>query len=245
MPMNWLMSFLKYAVLCASVAGSAVAIANEDIVRKGFQTRFPDMKVESVTRMPFPGVYEVVFDGQVVYTDEKLSWLMTGNLFDLRSPQERNLTRERRDQIATGALVKAQGNAIKRVRGNGRRVVYTFEDPNCGYCRDLQRELNKLNDVTVYTFLLPILSADSNEKSKAVWCSKDRAKAWDDLMNRAAVPAKAAAGCATPIDENQALAQRFGVRGTPAVYLANGQQIGGFLPADKIEQALATLPAQR
>lgn len=230
-----------FAVLCAAIAWSAGAMANEDIVRKGFQARFPDMKIESVTRMPFPGVYEVVFDGQVVYTDEKLSWLMTGNLFDLRTPQERNLTRERRDQIATAALAKAQGNAIKRVRGNGRRVVYTFEDPNCGYCRDLQRELNKLNDVTVYTFLLPILSADSNEKSKAVWCSRDRAKAWDDLMNRTAQPAAAPRGCTTPIDENQALAQRFGVRGTPAVYLANGQQIGGYVPADKIEQALSAL----
>lgn len=233
---------MKYhctALACWLLALSLSAFANEDIVRKGFQARFPDMKVESVARTPFPGVFEVVFDGQVVYTDEKLSWLMTGNLFDLRTPQERNLTRERRDQIATVALAKAQGNAIKRVRGNGRRILYTFEDPNCGYCRDLQRELNKLNDVTVYTFLLPILSADSNEKSRAVWCAKDRAKAWDDLMNRAATPAAAPRSCATPIEDNQALAQRFGVRGTPAVYLANGQQIGGYLPADRIEQALA------
>jgi thiol:disulfide interchange protein DsbC len=233
------MTLPRIALLCAALAASLPAFASEDIVRKGFQTRFPDMKVESVVRTPFPGVFEVVFDGQVVYTDEKLSWLMTGNLFDLRTPQERNLTRERRDQLATAALAKAQGNAIKRVRGNGRRVLYTFEDPNCGYCRDLQRELNKINDITVYTFLLPILSADSNEKSRAVWCAKDRAKAWDDLMNRTAAPAAAPRNCVTPIEENQALAQRFGVRGTPAVYLANGQQIGGYLPADKIEQALA------
>jgi thiol:disulfide interchange protein DsbC len=233
------MKLFKSVLVVALFACSLPALAIEDIVRKGFQARFPEMKVESVTRTPFPGVFEVVFDGQVVYTDEKLSWLMTGNLFDLRTPQERNLTRERRDQIATAALAKAQGNAIKRVRGNGRRVIYTFEDPNCGYCRDLQRELNKLNDVTVYTFLLPILSADSNEKSRAVWCAKDRARAWDDLMNRTATPAAAPRNCTTPIEDNQALAQRFGVRGTPAVYLANGQQIGGYLPADKIEQALA------
>jgi thiol:disulfide interchange protein DsbC len=228
-------------VLCAVLLIAFSAQADEGLVRKAFEAKFPSMKVESVTRMPFPGLYEIVFDGQVVYTDEKLTYLMNGSLFDLRDAKERNLTRERRDQIASGALVKAQPNAIKRVKGSGKRVVYTFEDPNCGYCKELQKELNKMKDVTVYTFLLPILSADSAEKSKAIWCSKDRAKAWDDLMNKAALPANTVKTCATPLEENQLLAQRFGVRGTPAVYLANGQQVGGFLPADKLEQALATV----
>lgn len=234
---------LKIAVLalyCVLLA-ALPARADENVVRKAFEAKFPAMKVESVTRMPFPGLYEVVFDGQVVYTDEKFTYLMSGNLFDLRTPQERNLTRERRDQIASGALVGAQGNAIKRVKGNGKRVIYTFEDPNCGYCKELQKELNKMNDITVYTFLLPILSPDSVEKSKAVWCSKDRAKAWDSLMSKAALPANGAKSCATPLEDNQLLAQRFGVRGTPAVYLSNGQQVGGFLPAEKLEQALAAV----
>jgi thiol:disulfide interchange protein DsbC len=229
------------AVLCAVLMGSLPAQADEGRVRKAFETKFPSMKVESVARTPFPGLYEIVFDGQVIYTDEKLTYLMNGNLFDLRDAKERNLTMERRDQLASGALVKAQPNAIKRVKGNGKRVVYTFEDPNCGYCKELQKDLNKIKDITVYTFLLPILSPDSAEKSKAVWCAKDRAKAWDDLMNKAALPANAVKTCATPLEENQLLAQRFGVRGTPAIFLANGQQVGGYLPADKLEQALATL----
>jgi thiol:disulfide interchange protein DsbC len=226
-------------VLCAALTCLPQAWAEESKVRRAFQARFPDMKVESVTRTPFPGLFEVVFDGQVVYTDEKIAYLMSGNLFDLRTSQERNLTRERRDQIASGALVSAQGNAIKRVRGNGKRVVYTFEDPNCGYCKELQKELHKMTDITVYTFLLPILSPDSIEKSKIVWCAKDRLRTWDDMMIKGSLPANAAKNCATPLEENAALAKRFGVRGTPAVYLANGQQVGGFLPADKLEQALA------
>lgn len=229
------------SAVCAVLLTAVPAHANEGNARKAFEARFPTMKVESITRMPFPGLYEIVFDGQVVYTDEKLTYLMSGNLFDLRSTQERNLTRERRDQIASGALVNAQANAIKRVKGNGKRVVYTFEDPNCGYCKELQKELNKMTDITVYTFLLPILSPDSAEKSKAVWCAKDRGRAWDDLMNKAALPANAVRTCATPLEDNQRLAQRFGVRGTPAVFLANGQQVGGYLPADKLEQALAAL----
>jgi len=230
-------------MICA-LCGLLMAVtaqADETSVRKAFEAKFPAMKVENVARMPFPGLYEVVFDGQVVYTDEKLNYLMSGNLFDLRNAQERNLTRDRRDQMASGALLKAQPNAIKRVRGNGKRLVYTFEDPNCGYCKQLQKELNKMTDITVYTFLLPILSPDSVEKAKAVWCAKDRAKTWDDLMNKASLPANAVKTCATPLEENQALAQRFGVRGTPAVYLANGQQVGGFLPAAQLEQALAAL----
>ena len=234
--------FIRIALmLCAGLTFITQAFADEVVVRRGFQARFPDMKIESVTRTPFSGLYEVVFDGQVVYTDEKIAFLMSGNLFDLRTSQERNLTRERRDQLATGALAKAQGNAIKRVRGNGKRIIYTFEDPNCGYCKELQKELNKMTDITVYTFLLPILSPDSVEKAKAVWCARDRSRTWDDLMNKASLPANAPKNCANPLEENQALAQRFGVRGTPAVYLANGQQVGGFLPADKLEQALAAI----
>lgn len=236
------MFYQMAGVFCAGLLMAIPAGADEASVRKAFEAKFSTMKIETVTRTPFPGLYEVVFDGQVVYTDEKLTYLMSGNLFDLRNAQERNLTRERRDQMASGSLVKAQPNAIKRVRGNGKRIVYTFEDPNCGYCKQLQRELNKMNDITVYTFLLPILSADSNEKSRAVWCAKDRAKAWDDLMNKSVVPASAAKNCSTPLEDNQALAQRFGVRGTPAVYLANGQQVGGYLPAEKLEQALAAAP---
>lgn len=230
-----------FAALCVVMLYSAPVHADVASVRRAFEAKFPAMKVESVTRMPFQGVYEVVFDGQIIYTDEKLTYLMNGNLFDLRDAQERNLTGERRGQIAAGALVKAQGNAIKRVKGSGKRVIYTFEDPNCGYCKELQKELNKMNDITIYTFLLPILSPDSVEKAKAVWCAKDRAKTWDDLMNKASLPANAVKTCANPLEENQALAQRFGVRGTPAVYLTNGQQVGGYLPADKLEQALAAL----
>jgi thiol:disulfide interchange protein DsbC len=229
------------SALCAAMIFISTAQADENSVRRSFQARFPEMKIESVTRMPFPGLYEIVFDGQVVYSDEKLTYMMLGNLFDLRSSKERNLTGERRDQIASGALAGAQANAIKRVRGNGKRVVYTFEDPNCGYCKELQKELNKMTDITVYTFLLPILSPDSVEKSKLVWCSKDRSRTWDDLMNKAFLPANGPKNCATPIEENEALAKRFGVRGTPAIYLANGQHVGGYVPADKLEQALETV----
>ena len=116
-------------------------------------------------------------------------------------------------------------------------MVYTFEDPNCGYCRELYKELAKMTDVTVYTFLLPILSPDSSDKSRAIWCSRDRAKAWEQMMTRGALT-EAGKSCDTPLEKNSQIAQKLGIRGTPAIYLASGQQLGGFVSAQQIEQAL-------
>lgn len=233
MPRVFAALLLAYAILIG-----APAHASEASVRQAFIARFPGATVDSVTRMPMGGLYEIVFEGQIVYTDEKVSYILSGNLFDLRGSTERNLTRERMSQIAAQTLSKSHDAAIKRVKGSGKRVIYTFEDPNCGYCKELQKELVKMNDVTIYTFLLPILSPESADKSKAIWCARDRAKAWDDAMLKGVIPAAARKDCETPFERTAQLAQRFGIRGTPAVYLANGQQIGGYLPADKIEQAL-------
>ena len=229
-------SFVITLFAVATLA-AGIARADENSVRQGFQAKFPKMAVESVARTPFPNLYEVVVDGQVFYTDEKTSYLFSGNLLDLRGGQPRNMTQETNNKLAAAVLAKSTDLAVKRVKGNGKRVVYTFEDPNCGYCKELQKELGKLNDVTIYTFLWAILSQDSAEKSKAIWCSKDRARAWEDTMLKGVVPT-GRRDCDTPLERTSQIAQRFGLRGTPAVYLGNGEQIGGFVPADKIEAAL-------
>ena len=236
----------KIAAMFLIAAGLAAgtASASESAIRQGFQARFPNATVESVARTPFAGIYEVVFNGQIAYTDEKLNFVFFGNLVDVRTGAERNLTRERSAQLASQSLRKSSDNAIKRVRGNGKRVLYTFEDPNCGFCRELQKEVMKLTDVTVYTFLWPILSPDSVEKSRAVWCSKDRAKAWDDLMSRGIAP-QASAKCDAPLEKNHELAQRFGIRGTPAIFLTDGRQVGsGYVPAAELDEALNSVAAK-
>jgi thiol:disulfide interchange protein DsbC len=231
-----------FLVVAGLAAGAACA--SEAAIRQGFQAKFPNATVESVARTPFAGIYEVIFNGQIVYTDEKLNFVFFGNLVDVRAGAERNLTRERGAQLASDSLRKSSDNAIKRVRGNGKRVFYTFEDPNCGFCRQLQKEVMKLNDVTVYTFLWPILSPDSVEKSRAVWCSKDRAKAWDDLMSRGIAP-QAGAKCDAPFEKNHELAQRFGIRGTPAIFLVDGRQVGaGYVPAAELDEALNSIAAK-
>lgn len=229
-------------MLAAALAAPA-AHASEASIRQMFQSRIPDVTVESVNRSPMPGIYEVVANGHIFYTDEKVNFIIRGVLFDARTPAMRNVTKARNAELAAQALTKSTENAIKRVRGNGRRVLYTFEDPNCGYCRQQQKELLKLNDVTIYTFLWPILSPDSVEKSRAVWCSKDRAKAWDDLMTRGVAP-QGEARCDAPFEKNMDLARRFGANGTPAIFLADGSMIGGYVTAERIEEAFKSPPAR-
>lgn len=231
---------LKKRVVCGFVLGvllANVASADEATIRKAFQAKLPKMTIESIGKTPFPGLFEVVLDGQLFYTDEKASYLFSGNLVDIRGQQPKNLTQDATNRLAAAVLAKSTDLAIKRVRGSGKRVIYTFEDPNCGYCKELQKELVKLNDVTIYTFLWPILSQDSIDKSKSIWCARDRGKAWDDYMLKGVTPT-GKRDCDTPIDKNARLAQRFGLRGTPGMYLTNGEQIGGYMAADKIEAAL-------
>jgi thiol:disulfide interchange protein DsbC len=223
-------------LLACLIAGPAHA---SEAVRKGVQARFPETAVESVQKTPFNGLYEVVVGGRILYTDEKVSYIFIGNLIDARGAAERDLTRERNAQLAVQTLKKASDQAIKRVRGNGKRVIYTFEDPNCGYCKQLQKELAKINDVTIYTFLWPILSQDSVDKSRAIWCARDRAKAWDDAMLRGAV-AQSDGNCVVPFEKNHALTQRFGIRGTPAIFLADGRMLGGYLPAAELEKEMSS-----
>lgn len=233
------------ALLVATALSAGPVSGSEADIRKAIQSKFRDVPVESVSKTPFSGIYEVVLGGRILYTDEKGSFVFIGNLVDLRGPTERDLTDERAAQITAQTLKQSVDLAIKRVRGNGKRVIYTFEDPNCGWCRKFHGELGRVNNVTIYTFLWPILSPDSVEKSKTVWCARDRVKAWDDVMTRGTVQMQdAGKSCDTPIEKNLALAKRFGARGTPAVYLADGRQVGGFLPADKLEEALNSVSAK-
>ncbi len=231
-------------LLVMTVLMAGPAHASEAAIRQAFQSRISDVTVESVGKTPMPGLYEVIANGHIFYVDEKVNFVIRGTLLDARTPAMRNVTQARNSELVALALGKSTDNAIKRVRGNGKRVVYTFEDPNCGYCKRQQQELVKLNDVTIYTYLWPILSPDSVEKSRAIWCSKDRAKAWEDFMLRGVAPQQNAAKCDTPIEKNMEMARRFGAQGTPAVYLADGRSLGGYVAADKIEEGFRSLAAK-
>lgn len=226
-------------VLGLSLIGTG-AHANEEAVRKGMEAFIGAPAVESVSRTPYGGLYEVVLkSGELVYTDEKVGFIIDGRVIDAQT--RRDMTQLRMNELsAIDFSTLPLDQAIKQVRGNGKRVIASFEDPNCGYCKRLGKELAQMKDVTIYTFLYPILSPDSTTKSRNIWCSKDRAKAWSDWIVDAKTPA--AAECdGDVIERNVALGQKLKINGTPTIFLANGSRIGGYVPAAELEKALAAV----
>ncbi|NBT56126.1 MAG: DsbC family protein, partial [Betaproteobacteria bacterium] len=166
--------------------------AQEATIRKNLAERIPQFQaIDEISKSPMPGLYEVRVNGtEIFYTDAEGNFLLQGSLIDTK--QKRNLTEERVDKLtAINFEALPLKDAFTIVRGNGKRRLAVFEDPNCGYCKRFERDLQKVNNVTVYMFLYPILSADSNEKSKNIWCAKDRVKAWQDWMVRDQTPAAA------------------------------------------------------
>lgn len=223
-------------LLLAVTLASAAAFADEASVRKALQARFPDDKVISVTRTPYLGLYEIVIGNQLVYTDEKANYLFVGNVLDAKTLQD--LTEQRvRKLNATRFESLPLDLAMKAVKGDGKRVFAIFSDPRCPYCKRLEKTMTEVTDVTVYTFLYPILSG-SEPIARAVWCASDRLKAWDDLMLREIQPRAAAAGCDTPIAKVMALGQQMRVNGTPTLVFASGRIVSGAIPLAELEKYL-------
>lgn len=218
----------------------ATASADEAEIKKAMEAKL-GAKIESVTKSGYLGLYEIYADGNILYTDEKMTAFLAGaQLIDGKSMK--NVTEERMHKLTAITFSELPfERAIKQVRGDGKRVLATFEDPNCGYCKRLAKDLQKLDNVTIYTFLLPILSEDSLKKSKQIWCSADRAKSWNEWM----VDGKAPTGkddCDTSaVTKNQEFGRRLNINGTPTVFFADGQRVPGAIPVAKIEQKLSQI----
>ena len=219
---------MKLSLLAATLACvSLAAFADEADVKKAVEAKLG--KVEKIVKAPMAGVWEVTIDGQIFYADDKATYLIFGNLLDMKTG--RNITAERQFNALPLEL------AVKQVRGSGKNVMVTFEDPNCGYCKKLAKELLTLKDVTVYTFLLPVLGDDSYDKSKAIWCAPDKAKAWVDWMTAGKAPPAAPAKCNTAgLDKSAQLGGKLRINGTPAIFFASGERVGGYIPAAEIEK---------
>jgi thiol:disulfide interchange protein DsbC len=216
---------IRNLLLAVLLLGALTAQANEALIRKTLESRLQGVKVEGVVKTPYLGLWEVRVGDELLYTDEKVSYIFSGNVLDGRNMK--NLTEERLQKLTAIKFEDLPfSQAFKVVRGNGRRQLAIFEDPNCGYCKRFEQDLAKLDDVTVHVFLYPILSQNSVDKSKAVWCSSDRAKAWSDLMLGSGTPS-ASRGCDNPVDKNIELGRRMRIDGTPTTFLANGQRIVG------------------
>ena len=220
---------------------ASAAWAQEAAIRKNLAERMPAFaKIDEVSKTPMNGLYEVrVNDNDIFYTDAEGSFLIQGVLYDTKA--KRNLTEERVNKLgAIDFSALPIKDAFTIVRGNGKRKMAVFEDPNCGYCKRFERDLQKVNDVTIYMFLYPILSPDSTEKSKAVWCAKDKGKAWLDLMVRDQSAGSAKAGCdATAVDRNVEFGRKYKITGTPTVFFVDGSRVPGAIPVAQVEKMLA------
>lgn len=225
------------------VCSLASAFAQEAAIRKNLAERLPNLpKIEEVNKTPMNGLYEVrVSDNDIFYTDAEGNFLLHGNLLDTKN--KRNLTEERTNKLsAIDFAALPLKDAFVQVRGNGKRQLAVFEDPNCGYCKRFERDLQKINDVTIYTFLIPILGPDSVEKSKNIWCSKEKNKAWLDWMVRDQSPAKASCDTAA-LERNLDFSRKHKITGTPTLFFADGSRVPGAISPAQIEKMLASTKA--
>lgn len=225
--------------LAASLMFAAAAQANESLIRKTLTAQFPGASIASVQKTPYSGLFEVYLDGQLVYIDAKAQYVFTGDVIDLKN--RTNVTQARLNQLqAVKWDALPLNNALKTVKGNGSRKLVVFSDVDCPYCRKFEAELEKVDNITVYTFLYPIegLHPKAVQTSKQIWCAPDRNEAWDRYITRGTIP-KNDGNCANPVEATVALGNKLKVSGTPTIIFANGQRVPGMVPAAQLEKLLA------
>ena len=231
---------LVLAVAAATLGCTAQADQTTDKLKAALQTRLADATIKSVEKSPIAGLYEVNLGSQIIYSDATGDYLILGDLIDAKN--HKNLTEARlseTNRINFASLPFA--NAVKVVKGNGSRQIAVFSDPNCPYCKQLENTLKSVDNVTVYTFLYPVLSPDSEVKSKSIWCSTDRAKAWESWMQNRTAPTAAGTCDTAAIDKNLKLGHEMNVTGTPTVFLADGRRLPGAVPADELNKQISAV----
>ncbi|QWD81756.1 DsbC family protein [Polynucleobacter sp. MWH-S4W17] len=237
--MNKLLSaiaFIGAALLCTS----PLHAQQEQQLRAEIQKKLgANAKVKSVSPAPVSGLYEVLVGNDIFYTDTTGKYLIQGEIIELASGK--NITEQRQtdlNRIKWSDLTPA--NAIKNVRGNGSRQLAVFSDPNCGYCKRLEKSLQQLDNITIYTYLIPILSPDSTQKAKQIWCSSDPYKTYIDWMVNGIAPS-GKGECSTPLDKNMAFAKTYGITGTPTLFFTDGSRFPGAVQINDIEKKFSSL----
>jgi thiol:disulfide interchange protein DsbC len=232
-----LVSLLPILALLAAAASNA----DEASIRKAVQAKFSGADVQSVTKLPYLGLYEVVISNEIVYTDENFEYIIyEGNIIDTKT--DRNLTAERKRKLAMIPFNELPLDlAFKRVKGKGERKMAVFSDPDCPFCKRIEGDLAKLDNVTIYMFLFPIdgLHPQASDKAKRIWCSADKVKAWEDYLNKGIAPT-AAPTCDNPVDKLVEFGARRGINATPTLVFANGDRVPGAISAAQIEKLLSS-----
>ncbi|QWD97555.1 DsbC family protein [Polynucleobacter sp. MG-6-Vaara-E2] len=221
------------------LSSSAQAQADQQIKTEIQKKLGTNAKVRSVTPAPVSGLYEVLVGNDIFYTDANAKYLIQGEIIELASGK--NITEQRQADLNRIKWTDLnQANAFKTVRGNGTRQLAIFSDPNCGYCKRLEKSLQQLDNVTIYTYLIPILSADSIQKAKQIWCSTDPNKTYMDWMINGVAPS-GKTDCSNPLDKNLTFAKTYGITGTPTLFFTDGSRFPGAVQVTDIEKKFASL----
>lgn len=226
------------AVACIAALTPA-AFADDAAIRKNIGERFPEFpKIDEISKTPIPGLYEIRFGTDVFYADEQGNHLIEGQIVETKT--HTNLTEARLSKLTAIDFASLPlKDAIVWKQGSGARKLVVFADPNCGYCKKFERELQQVKNVTVYTFLIPILGGDSPDKARNIWCSKDSIKAWRDWMLDGAMPARAMGQCDTgALARNVALSRKHKINGTPSLVFEDGKRVPGAMSVDQVEKQL-------
>jgi thiol:disulfide interchange protein DsbC len=230
---------LGRGLVAALLLAAAVACADEASVKKAFQAKFPKANVDTVTKLPDLDLYEIVIprgdEPVIIYTDAEFRYMMQGSLVETKTMSD--LTDKRRSKLmAIDFDTLPLDKAIKKVKGTGARKLAVFSDPDCPFCKRIEQEFDKVNDVTIYTFLYPIeqLHPKAVGRSKQIWCSPNRVKAWDDYMLKGTVPT-ASGDCENPVDALVEFGKKKGINGTPTLVFADGSRVPGALTAAQLE----------
>ena len=239
------MNSLKRVLVLAALLSALRALAQgvEDKIKKLLQQRLGEgTQVESVAKTPYNGLYEVRVGNEIIYSDAEAKYVFIGRILDTET--SRDLTQARLDEINRIRFTDLPLDlAVKSVKGTGKRVIAVFEDPNCGYCKRFRKTLADTKDITVYTFLYPILSDDSRTKVKNVLCSSDKAKVWDDWMVNGKTPAAAPEACNpnASVDKVVELGKKLKVTGTPTIFFTDGSRVPGAIDSKTLESRLASI----
>ncbi len=235
----------SFLVVCIGLLLGHAAIAQEAAIRKNIADRLPDFpKIDEVSKTPIPGLFELRVGTEIYYSDEQGNHIIEGQMIETKGRV--NLTEARINKLtAINFADLPLKDAVVWKNGTGARKMAVFADPNCGYCKRFEKDLQQVKDVTVYTFLYPILGGDSPEKSRDIWCAKDNTKVWLDWMLRNVTPLRSMGECdSSALQRNTAMARKYRINGTPAVVFEDGKRVPGAMPLEAIEKQLAASRAK-
>ena len=234
------MKFVRPLLIALMAMAFSPVFAQEATIRKSLSERLPNLpKIDEISKTPMNGLFEVRMGSDIMYSDAEGNFLIQGNLIDVK--QRRNLTEERIEKLSAIAFEQLPlKNSFTQVRGNGKRKLVVFADPNCGYCKRFEKDLQKLDNVTIHHMLYPILGEDSKVKSKNIWCAKDKAKSWNDWMINNTTPATANCDTAA-IDAIVEFGKKHRITGTPTLFFADGTRVPGAVPIAQVEKLLADI----